>query len=95
MSQDKIMVYAVVFVLVVWNLAVFITYGIDKRRAKKDKWRIPESALMCMALFMGAPGALLGMRHYHHKTKHAKFTIGVPLCLVFNIAVLVMLTKGM
>ncbi|MCF0151094.1 MAG: DUF1294 domain-containing protein [Firmicutes bacterium] len=75
-------------VYLLWNLIVFFAYGIDKRKAVKDKWRTPESTLLLMALLMGAAGALAGMRVFHHKTKHAKFTVGVPLCLVVNLAVI-------
>ena len=44
-----------------WNLIVFLTYGIDKLKAKKEKWRIPEKTLLLMALFLGGTGALIGM----------------------------------
>ena len=67
------------------NLIAFILYGIDKRRAIKDKWRIPEKTLLLAALFGGAPGALWGMILFHHKTKKAKFFITVPVLFVFQI----------
>ena len=89
--MDPVLVCTTAVVLIIWNWVVFLTYGADKRRAKKNKWRIPESVLMAMAFFMGAAGALFGMRYYRHKTKHLKFKIGVPLCLVFNIAIIVMM----
>ena len=68
----------------VWNLVVFLVYGIDKRRAKKEKWRIPEKTLLLMALFLGGTGALIGMGVFHHKTMHKSFSIGVPLMALLN-----------
>ena len=72
----------------VWNLVVFVVYGIDKGRAKRDKWRISERTLLLMALFLGGTGALLGMGVFHHKTRHKKFSIGVPLLTLLNYAVI-------
>ncbi len=79
--------------LLAWNLFVFCVYGLDKYKAKKDKWRVPEKTLLLLALLMGAPGALLGMRVFHHKTKHRLFTIGVPVCLLLDLAVLFLWSK--
>lgn len=74
---------------VIMSLITFFMYGADKRRARKDKWRISEKTLLLCALFMGAAGALAGMKVFRHKTKHLKFRILVPLCLIVNIAVIV------
>lgn len=71
-----------------WNLIVFCVYGLDKYKAQKDKWRIPEKTLILLAFLMGGLGAFLGMRIFRHKTKHTLFTVGVPLCLLLNIAAL-------
>ena len=71
-----------------WNLIVFLVYGLDKLKAKAEKWRISEKALILMALFFGGTGALLGMGVFHHKTQHKKFTIGVPLLTLLNYAVI-------
>lgn len=54
-------------------------YGIDKYKAKKKKWRIPENALLMSALVGGGLGAWLAMRLFHHKTLHRQFQILVPL----------------
>ena len=81
----------VAIALAAWNLIVFCVYGLDKYKAKKDKWRIPEKTLLLLAFFFGGLGAFLGMRVFRHKTKHRLFTIGVPLCLLLNIAVLYVL----
>ena len=68
------------------NLLTFLIYGIDKWKAKKDKWRIPEATLLLLAALGGSIGALLGMSVFHHKTRHKKFIIGVPLILLAQIA---------
>ena len=81
----------VAIALAAWNLIVFCVYGLDKYKAKKDKWRIPEKTLLLLAFFFGGLGAFLGMRVFRHKTKHRLFTIGVPLCLLLNIAALYVL----
>lgn len=72
--------------LLLINTAAFAAYGIDKRRAQKGRWRIPESTLLLLAFFGGAPGALLGMQAFRHKTRHWKFKILVPLFLVLQLA---------
>ena len=68
------------------NIATFITYGIDKLKAKKDMWRIRESMLLLLAVLGGSIGALLGMKVWRHKTKHRKFKYGVPCILLLQIA---------
>ena len=57
----------------------------DKHRARKKKWRIPESVLMTSALLGGSLGALIGMYTARHKTRHPKFTVGIPLLLALQI----------
>lgn len=73
--------------LIVANLAAFLMYGADKRRAKKNRWRISEKALIMVALIGGSVGALGGMYLFRHKTKHMKFVIGVPVILVIQIVI--------
>ena len=68
------------------NLLTFFIYGIDKWKAKRDKWRVPEATLLMLAALGGSVGALLGMFVFHHKTKHKKFLIGVPLILLAQFA---------
>lgn len=77
--------------LFVANAVTFVIFGIDKHKAIKHEWRISEGSLMGFAALGGALGALLGMKFYRHKTKHAKFTVGVPLILVTHIFLLIML----
>ena len=80
-------------VLLVWlaviNLLTFIVYGADKRRARKGKWRVPEKTLFLLPLLGGSIGALLGMRMFHHKTKHWYFVWGIPAILLAQIALAV------
>ena len=71
--------------LVLANLVAFAMYGIDKRRAIKDKWRIPEKRLLLAALLGGAFGALWGMILFHHKTKKARFFLMVPVLFVLQV----------
>lgn len=71
--------------LFAWNVLVMLLYGLDKLKAKKGAWRIPEKTLILLAVLLGAPGALAGMKLFRHKTKHRLFSVGVPFCLVLNV----------
>lgn len=87
--------YIITGYLLFANVVTFITYGIDKYKAKKDKWRISEATLLLMAVFGGSVGAWLGMKAFHHKTMHKKFYIGVPAIIILQIALAVWLAyKG-
>ena len=75
--------------ILIWYLAVinfitWIAYGLDKGRAKSGKWRIPERTLLLLALIGGSLGALAGMILFRHKTRKAKFVVGVPVMLVIH-----------
>ena len=74
------------------NFITFFVYGADKRRAKQGTWRIPEKTLFLLPLLGGSVGGILGMRVFHHKTKHWYFRIGLPLILLAQIALAVWLT---
>lgn len=74
--------------LMIINLAAFIMYGIDKKRALCGRWRISEATLLGIAFAGGSVGALLGMRCFRHKTRHWKFRILVPLFLLLHAAVI-------
>lgn len=67
------------------NMIAFLAYGIDKRRAIKKRWRIPEKTLLGLAIIGGTLGALAGMYGFRHKTKHLKFVLGVPIILILQI----------
>lgn len=71
------------------NGLTFLLYGYDKHCAKKGAWRVPEWQLLLAAACFGSIGALLAMKVFRHKTKHAKFTIGVPVLLGVQIIAVV------
>ena len=82
---------ALLIYLALINLTTFIIYGADKRRARQGKWRVPEKTLFLLPLLGGSVGALLGMRVFHHKTKHWYFVWGVPAILLAQLALAVWL----
>lgn len=84
--KDIILIY-----LILINIVAFAMYGIDKQKAKRNKWRIPEATLLGVALIGGSAGALLGMQMFRHKTKHWKFKILVPAFLIVQIVLLLYL----
>ena len=73
------------------NIATFFLYGIDKYKAKKNKWRISEATLLTMAAIGGSIGAWAVMRLWHHKTMHKKFKYGIPVIIIFQVALAVYL----
>ena len=78
---------------IVVNAIAFAMYGADKYFAKKDMWRISEKALLGIAAIGGAFGAFLGMETFRHKTKHAKFTVTVPVLMAVHLGILVYLLE--
>ncbi len=80
--------------IVVINLIGFIVMGMDKRRAKKHAFRIPEATLFTIAVIGGCIGSIIGMRYFHHKTRHWYFVYGMPLILILQIALLVFIYNG-
>ncbi len=68
------------------NLVSFFLMGIDKSKARRRKWRIPEKTLFAFALLGGSIGAILGMRIFHHKTRHWYFVWGMPCILLAQLA---------
>ena len=76
------------------NLITFFVYGADKRRARiPGARRVPEKTLFALALLLGSAGALLGMRVFHHKTRHWYFVVGIPLILAAQLALAVYFTR--
>lgn len=72
--------------LAVMNLASFLWMRSDKAKARRGERRIPEKRLFAAAAAGGALGVWLGMRTFRHKTKHASFTVGIPLLILLNVA---------
>jgi uncharacterized membrane protein YsdA (DUF1294 family) len=68
------------------NLTAFALMGMDKRRAKLSRWRIPEKTLFLPVLLGGSLGGVLGMHAFHHKTRHWYFRFGFPLLLALQVA---------
>lgn len=77
--------------LLIVNAVAFFLMLADKIKAKKNKWRIPEATLMGVAAIGGSIGAIAGMYCFRHKTKHVKFTIGLPLLLALQIVAAVVI----
>ena len=84
------MKYILLYLLLINAIAFFLMLA-DKRKAKKNLWRIPEATLMLSAALGGSIGALAGMYTFRHKTKHLKFPLGVPAILIVQIALAVWL----
>ncbi len=80
--------------IIIINVITYIVYAYDKHQAREHKWRVRESTLLLLPLFMGSIGALTAMYTLRHKTKHIKFTLGVPLLLIVNILTLIFLQNN-
>lgn len=78
-----------IYLLIINAVGIFFMLA-DKHKAKKKQWRIPEATLMGIAAVGGSVGVLIGMYTFRHKTKHAKFYIGVPLLLILQIGLAVL-----
>ena len=70
----------------------FVLYGVDKRRARRKAWRIPERVLLTATWLMGGVGAYAGMQVFRHKTKHAIFRYSVPTAAILQMILMVMLS---
>lgn len=73
------------------NVVTFAAYGIDKSKAIRNQWRIPEASLIMMAFLGGFIGAPLGMLMFHHKTKKLKFRILIPVACILHIILIIFL----
>ena len=89
MKASHMTVLLLVAYVTIINTLAFIVYGIDKLKAKKGKWRIPESTLLLLAIIGGSIGAWFGIKVWHHKTLHKKFKYGIPLIVIAQIAIAV------
>lgn len=77
--------------LILINAIGLILMLVDKHRARKNRWRIPEATLLLIALLGGSIGSLLGMYTVRHKTRHLKFTVGIPVILALQIVAAVLI----
>ena len=91
MDKKLTLIACLCAVIVVMSLIAFILYALDKAKAKRGAWRIPESVLLGWGFFGGAVGALLGMKTFRHKTKHWYFWAVNILGLILHIGILVAL----
>lgn len=78
-----------VYLLLV-NALGFLLMLIDKEKAKKNRWRIPESTLFAVSILGGSLGSLAGMRLFRHKTKKLRFSLGIPILVTIHAIVLVL-----
>lgn len=84
--RDAILIY-----LGVINIIAFGTFGLDKMKAKRNHFRIPEKVLLGLAAAGGSIGAFIGMRVFRHKTQKSKFYLGVPVIFLIQITVVIYL----
>ena len=86
MLESPILLY-----LIIVNAAAFLLMLADKQKAKRGAWRIPEKTLIGAAAIGGSVGALCGMYLFRHKTKHLKFTLGIPLIFAVQVIAVIFL----
>ena len=85
--------YIILCYLFLINLAAFILMGTDKRKARKNLWRIPEKTLFLAAILGGSAGSILGMYLFRHKTRHWYFVVGMPLILILQTGLFIWFAK--
>ena len=87
--RDHLVLSLVLLYTVIINIVTFVLYGLDKSRARRGDYRIPEAKLHKLALAGGSIGALIGQKVFHHKTRKVKFQIVFWLTLILQGALLV------
>ena len=87
------LLYLLLGYLVGINLLGFFLMGLDKHRAKRNRWRISEVSLFLPAILGGSLGSLLGMHLFHHKTRHWYFRLGLPAVLVLQAVLAVLICR--
>ena len=92
MLSNPSILHVFILYLAAINVITFFLYGIDKFKAQRARWRVPESVLLGLEVVGGSIGAWLGMTVWHHKTLHKKFRYGIPLILAMQIALLVLVS---
>lgn len=81
--------------LILISIVAFAMMGIDKYRACRHRWRIPERTLFLTAVLGGSPGAILGMFLFRHKTRHKLFAVGLPVVLAIQLVLFFVLRKAL
>ncbi len=79
-----------IYYLLAVNVLTFIVYGVDKWKAQRGRWRVPEASLLGLAALGGSVGAWLAMQLFRHKTQKKKFRYGVPALFVLQVAAVVL-----
>lgn len=82
------MIKFIVAYVIIINIIGLFSMLIDKRRAIKNKWRIPEKTLFLIAILGGSIGSNIGMRLFRHKTKHWYFVFGMPAILIIQLVII-------
>ncbi len=80
------LIWGVIVYLIVINLVTFIVFGVDKSKARKHGWRIPEKTLFLLSIIGGSVGAIIGMHTFRHKTRKWYFAFGIPAILIIQLA---------
>ena len=86
--DKKTVILAALAIIAIMNIAAFVLMGHDKRCARQGKWRVPEKTLFLVTACFGGLGGVLGMKVFHHKTKHWYFKVFFPALLVIQVALL-------
>lgn len=84
----KVVLIIIGYILLI-NLIGFVTMYIDKKRAKRNEWRIKEVTLLSIVLLGGGIGSIIGMYKFRHKTKKLRFTIGFPTIVITQIVLII------
>lgn len=79
--------------MIIMNLLAFVLMGLDKYRAMNGQWRIPEVTLLGLNFFGGCAGGFLAMHLFRHKTRHARFFVGIPVMLVMHVVVYLIVSE--
>ena len=83
MNYEYLKIFVIYYVAI--NIVGFIAMGLDKYKAKKQLWRIPENTLLFISFIGGSVGSFLGMKLFHHKTLHPQFKYGIPAFFILNL----------
>lgn len=86
---DTIGIKNVIIYVVVINIIAFLAMGLDKWKAKRNAWRIPEQTLISLVLLGGGIGGIAGMYLFRHKTKRARFYIGFPALFIVEVIIFI------